>query len=640
LIEGEAMRVRVLFFVVLASLVAISTGARDCLASDGIKVSSPDGSAQFQVLLTEGRLECRATFKNKPVLESSPLRLSLDDVILTEGVELGNPDAYEVNETYPWRGIHSRAVNHCKGVRIPVKHVKSNTSYTLEARAFNDGVAFRYLVPANDKPRLPDEATTFVLPAGSTVWYHDLEGHYEGVHVKKDVDQIKAGEWVAPPMTFKLPDGGGYAAITEAALVHYAGMALQTEGQRCFGLRLGHSHPPSYPFRLRYGAEEAKRLSKPAAIDGAIVTPWRVVMIGPDLNALVNCDVVPNPCPPPDKKLFPQGMETDWIKPGRAVWRYLDGGKDTSLASMKELTKRAGELGFEHHVIEGFWTKWSEEELKDLVSYAKGQHVGIWLWKHSKSLRDPQARHDFLKRCHDLGVTGVKIDFFDHEAKEVIDLYESLLRETAEFKLLVNFHGANKPTGESRTWPNELTREAIKGMEASKLADRATHDATLPFTRLLAGPGDYTPVHFGERRRNTTWAHQVATGAIFGGPLLTYAAHPDNILANPCCEMVKNVPAVWDETVVLPPSEIGEVAVFARRSGNVWFLAILNGPTARTVRIPLSFLGKGDYRAQLVRDDPSNSAAVKLENVTLKSGASLAIDLREGGGFVGRFYKK
>jgi alpha-glucosidase len=483
---------------------------------------------------------------------------------------------------------------------------------------------------------VPDEATTFVLPAGCTVWYHDLEGHYEGVHVKKDVAVLKAGEWAAPPVTFKLPGGAGYAALTEAALVNYAGMALQADGRRGFAVRLGHAHPPSYPFRLRYGADEARRLSKPAAITGPITTPWRVLMVGGDLNALVNCDVVWGLCPPPDKRLFPEGINTAWVRPGRAVWKYLDAGQNT-LEGMKEFTRLAGELGFEHHILEGFWARWGDAEIKDLVDYARKRHVGIWVWKHSKSLRDPGARRAFLKRCHDLGIAGVKVDFFDHEAKEVIDLYQSLLREAAEQQLLVDFHGANKPTGEGRTWPNELTREAVKGMEASKLADRATHDVTLPFTRMLVGPAEYTPLHFGERRKNTTWAHQAATAAVFSAPLLTYAAHPAHILANPCADLIKAIPSHWDETVVLPPSEIGEVAVFARRSGKTWFLAVLNGPAARDIKVPLSFLGDGAYRAVLVRDSRDGPAAVRKESAVVKRGDTLAIDLREGGGFLARF---
>jgi alpha-glucosidase len=359
-------------------------------------------------------------------------------------------------------------------------------------------------------------------------------------------------------------------------------------------------------------------------------------MVGPDLNTLVNCDMVPNLCPPPDAKLFPKGLQTEWIKPGRAVWKYLDGGQNT-LEGMKEFCRLAGELGFEHNILEGFWSRWSDADLKDLVRYAKEHHVGIWLWKHSKSLRDPQARHDFFKHCHDLGITGVKIDFFDHEAKEVIDLYQSLLKEAAEYQLLVDFHGANKPTGESRTWPNELTREAVKGMESRKLADRATHDVTLPFTRLLAGPAEYTPLHFGDRRQNTTHAHQIASAAILSAPLLTYAAHPANILDHPGCALIKSIPSSWDETIVLSPSEIGVVAVFARRSGDTWFLAVMNGTAARSVTIPLSFLGRGTYRTLLVRDGKDDAAAVKVEETTKERGDSLAIDLRVGGGFIARF---
>jgi alpha-glucosidase len=230
---------------------------------------------------------------------------------------------------------------------------------------------------------------------------------------------------------------------------------------------------------------------------------------------------------------------------------------------------------------------------------------------------------------------GAKIDFFDHEHKEVVDLYEQLLREAAKHQILVNFHGANKPTGLERTWPNELVREGIRGMEASRLTNRAGHDATLPFTRFLAGHADYTPVHFGARRGNTTWAHQIATAVVFTAPLLTYGAHPTNILNNPAVEMIKSIPSVWDETIVLPQSEIGEVAVFARRSGKTWFLAAVNGPEPKTIRVPLSFLGRGERAALMVRDVPDNPAAVKIEET--KSGNTATIELAAGGGFIARY---
>jgi alpha-glucosidase len=232
----------------------------------------------------------------------------------------------------------------------------------------------------------------------------------------------------------------------------------------------------------------------------------------------------------------------------------------------------------------------------------------------------------------------VKVDFFDHEHKEVIDLYHTLLREGAENRILFDFHGANKPAGESRTWPNELVREAVRGMEASKMKERARHDTTLPFTRYVVGPAEYTPVHFGERRGDTTWAHQIASAAVFAAPLLTYGAHPQKMLDNPARDMIRSISSTWDETIVLPPSAIGELAVMARRKGNTWFLAAINGPTGRTVRVPLTFLGKGPRRALIVNDHPSDSAAVRVErDAPAKASDTLTLKLRPGGGFIARF---
>jgi len=307
------------------------------------------------------------------------------------------------------------------------------------------------------------------------------------------------------------------------------------------------------------------------------------------------------------------------------------------LEDMKEFSRLAGELGFEYHVLEGFWSRWSDQQIKELVDYSRKQGVGLWFWKHSNQLRSPETREAFFKRLNELGVVGAKIDFFDHEHKDIIDHYTALLKEAAKYKILVNFHGANKPTGESRTWPNELVREAVRGMEASRLKERARHDATLPFTRFLAGHADYTPVHFGTRRADTTWTHQIATAAVFTAPLLTYGAQPANILKNPGVEMMKSIPAVWDETIVLPVSEIGEIAAFARRNGQTWFLAILNGPAAKTIKIPLSFLGEGEYRVLLVRDNKNDAAALEVENTTLKRNDSLTVEMSAGGGFIARF---
>ena len=627
---------RIFCSFLLFSLFIIKVGA-----ADGISVSSPDGKIVFKVFLTGKQLSFSVKLNSRQIIEPSPAVFIIDGNAITSNLVLRKTEKYSVNETYPWNGLHSVAINKCNGAIIWISQSGAKENYILDLKAFNDAIAFRFIVPGNtNSMRKPDEATVFRLPKGSIVWYHDLYMHYEGVHVKKLVDTIPEGQWAAPPLTVKLPGNAGYASITEANLVNYAGMALQTDGKNGFFVRLGHSHPASYPYVLRYSKEDVERLSKIAEVKGNITTPWRVIMLGKDLNTLVNCDAVNNLCPPPDEALFPEGIKTEWIKPGRAVWKYLDGGGDGSLKTMKEFSRMAGELGFEYNVLEGFWSRWPDDSLKALVDYSNKLGVRIIVWKHSKELRDPVARKEFFQHLHDLGIAGIKIDFFDHEAKEVIDLYESIMREAAALKLSLIFHGANKPTGLARTWPNILIYEGVKGMEASKLLDRATHETTIPFTRMLAGPADYSVCHFGERRKNTTWVHQVATAAIYSAPVITYAANPANILSNPCLEMVKSIPSTWDETRVLPPSEIGELVIYAQRKGTTWFLSVMNGIQPKTVKIPLPFLGAGIYNTLILNDNPDNPASANVTTGTSKANDVLTVELGTGGGFMTRFILK
>ena len=597
-------------------------------------LTSPDRKIAFEVLgLFENRVRYRVLLNGALVVEASDLGISTGTAaVLTKSRSIYRVRSYSLRETFPTRGVHSLGENFCNGAEFSIV---ADESYSLEVRVFNDGIAFRYLVAGDNQPRVPREQTAFTIPSGSSVWFHDFQGHYEGVHTRKEISEVNGGAWAAPPLTFKLPGKNGYASITEAALISYPGMGLRANGEREFKVVLGDQLPVSYPFELRYKAD-IERLSRPPAIAGDIKSPWRVIMIGADLNSLVNADIIESVSSAPDKKLFPLGARTSWIKPGRAVWKYLDGGQNT-LDGMKEFSRLAGELGFEYNVVEGFWQRWPENQLRELVDYARQYKVGIWLWKHSRDLRTPYARRQFFELCNRVGAVGAKIDFFDHEAKEIIDLYQVLLREAAEHKIMVDFHGANKPAGESRTWPNELTREAIRGLEASRMTERSRHNTTLPFTRMLAGHADYTGMHFGERRRETSWPHQIASAAILTSPLLIYAAHPRNILDNPAREFIKTIPSTWDETIVLPQSEIGEVAAFARRNGSTWFLAIMNGPTARKFTVPLAFLRGGGRQATILKDVSEDAASVKIEQLRVNPNGSLEIDMRAGGGFVARF---
>jgi alpha-glucosidase len=630
------MKVRILYPLVLFCL--------SLPAAADVTVASPDGRVRFVLSSgAQGHLEYTVAFNSKNIIDPSPLGIVVDGVDLAGGAQIGKAEGYKINETYPWYGPHSTAVDNCNGVKVALTHPKTGTSYTLEIRAYDNGVAFRHLVPGQGA-RTPDEATVFRVPAGSVIAPQNYVSGYEGLYpwrtTNNTIEGMMDGEWTNPPFTFVLRDKSAYASITEGALVNYSGMVFQADANQALHARLGHSEPASFGFRSRYG-KDTERLSHPAAINGPITTPWRIVTIGADLNALVNCDIVHNVAAPPDPKLFPQGLHTDWIKPGRAVWSYLD-GMDSTPEGQKEMARLGSLMGFEYIVMENFWRSWSEAQLKDMVGYAREHGVKVFVWNIRSLLQDPKALQQTLEICDRVGIAGLKIDFFDHEHKEVIDLYEMLAKAAAQHKLMVDFHGANKPTGLERTYPNIVGIEGIRGMEF--FPPYAQHDVVLPFTRMLAGMGDYTPTHFGALIADTTWAHQVANAVILQSPLLVYVAHPQHMLENPSVDVLKSIPSHWDETVVLPVSEIRQVAAFARRSGNTWFLAITNGATARNVRIDLSsFLGQGapqqgrrpvPYLATLLRDT-GEPAALKVEHVTLSASDSLSVDLRSGGGFVG-----
>lgn len=618
--------------IYLIFLLAIIT-----LKPETIVVTDPGKNIGLTLSASEGVPVISATLGNHSLIDASPLEMSIDGISITEGVKIGKIERFKEKETYQVYGAHSIAVNNSNGIRVSLTHIKTGLKYFLEIKVFDTGLAYRFVVPGTEsQARIPDESSVFNLPSGSLVWYHNLRMHYEGEYIKKLVDTVPEGQWAAPPLTFKLPDNSGYGSITEANLTGYSGMALQSTGNKGFRLKIGHAHPVSYPYELRYSKEDIERVSRPAVINGTIVTPWRVVLAGKDLNSLINSDVISNLCPPPDKRLFPEGLFTSWIRPGRAVWRYLDGGGDNSLRNMMQFSKLAAELGFEYNILENFWSRWPDDSIRTLVDYSGKLGVDIIVWKHSKELRNSEERKEFLDRVAALGIAGLKIDFFDHEAKEVIDLYEALFKECAARKLVLVLHGANKPTGLQRTYPNVLIYEAVRGMEASRLTNRASHETVLPFTRMLAGGADYSVYHFGERRRNTTWTHQIATAAIFSAPLITYAANPFNILSNPGVEMIKSIPSIWDETIVLPPSEIGELALFARRKGNTWFIAAINGIQPKSLKIPLSFLGNGIYTTLILKDDPQNPASVTIEKGKTGKENFLNIDLCAGGGYMCR----
>jgi len=383
-----------------------------------------------------------------------------------------------------------------------------------------------------------------------------------------------------------------------------------------------------------------------------------VLMVAADLNALVNCDAVAALCPPPDAALFPKGIQTDYLKPGRCLWQwwaYDEPGMHWS--KQKSFVDQAAALNCQYYLVDDGWERpnqqWATEDktvwqrLKELCDHAAAKGVGIWVWRgwtfnekrHWPGLETPEKREEFFRRCSEVGVKGVKIDFMENESHDRLAFYEDCLRAAARHKVMVNFHGANKPAGEARTWPNEMTREGVRGLEHNKWsALPPAHYAMLPFTRYLAGHGDFTPTTFQPKfLKGTTVAQQLACAVIYTSSILCWADKPEIYRENPAADIIRSVPSVWDETRVLPGSKIGELAVFARRSGEDWYVGILNGGPARDYSLDLSFLGRGQFMADFFGDVPGAPGQFAIQRgVRVKAGMTRMVNLSAGGGFVAR----
>ncbi|HEY0307815.1 MAG TPA: glycoside hydrolase family 97 catalytic domain-containing protein [Acidobacteriaceae bacterium] len=600
-------------------------------SQQSVIVRGPGGGPEMQLRAAGSHVSYVVRRGSTIVVEPSALSLRTGSGSL-ENLRLGTPVRSTRTQSYAWYGVHAHATVTANEVTVPVLSATGATAFVCEIAAFRDGIAFRLILPGSAE-RVPNEVVSFKLASADTVWSFDptLDG-YEGVYHRSVNLLIKNATLAAPPVVAELPGRAGFVAITEASLGQYHGSVLKADGHGAFYIEPGYKVPADRSFRYFQGESEAVRLSAPVAMSGTITTPWQVIMVARTLNELVNNDMVSALSPPPDAKVFPEGITTDWIKPGRAIWNYLDGG-ERDIAGALAFSVMAGKLGFEYQVLEGQWMHWSEDELRDVVSRSRAEGVGIWLWKNRKDLPTPESREKFFAMCNRVGVVGVKVDFFDHESAETIALYRSILEEAARHHLMVNFHGADKPTGEQRTWPNELTREGIEGLEHTD-DPWPLNETTLPFTRLLAGPGDFTPVLLRGDLHGTTAANQIASAVIMTSPLLTYAGNPAMLLASPAVSVICAIPSTWDETVVLPSSRIGDLAIFARRKGSTWFVAGLSGDEKRLVQIRLSFLGKGGYRGVVVSGSTNGSHAVTVTTKSFRSKDIFSSMLNAGDGFV------
>jgi alpha-glucosidase len=576
-------------------------------------IKSPDGKIVASISAGE-HLSYTVNFHGKPVLGKSELGISVDGVDLGEHAALsGKPETSTVNERYATRGVHTEAVNHCNVAIVPL--ASGDTKWQLEVRVFDDGLGYRYRVPGSGTRRINGESSEWNVPVGSVLWHQDENNpSYESRFYSDIVGQLPKGLKLMAPATLKFPGDTGYGMMTEANLVSYSDMALQAAGES------------SFKALFHYDATGWDH-------EGEIVSPWRVTILAADLNTLVNSDLIKNLCP----AASPDLADAAWIKPGRSIWHWLTGGAP-KLEEQKSWVDGTKQMGYEYYLVDDGWRTWNGggdkawDALADLVSYAKSQNVAIWAWVNSQYVYKPEDRAAYFKRAKDIGIVGLKIDF-PHPANSVwVQWYDDTLRDAAAAGLMIDIHGAVKPTGRERLWRNEMTREAVSGREQGK--NPSVHDTALPFVRYVQGPADYTPTLLIPKRLDgSTFAHELAMPIVFTSPYLCMGDNPQHYLESDAADLLKALPSVWDETRVLPVSEIGQLAAFARRSKDSWFIGAINNTVPRRETISLSFLGTGEYKLVELADDPDrNDAFVRSERAVTRND-SLVMPLRKDGGY-------
>jgi alpha-glucosidase len=615
-----------------------------------------DANPSTQAAPEGGQLIYRVSFRDKVLLEPSRMRLYLKNrPPLGQNVRIVNTTSGQGDETYQLvAGKTSSARNHFNGLRVELEEGgASGRKLVIEARAYDDAIAFRYLIPEQPglgELRLEKEGTEFRLSKDPFIYalvLPNFRSMYESEFIKLSASSLSNQGGVASnvlvglPLLMEIP-GVAWAAITEADLRGSAAMYL--------------TNPSGGWTSHKFESRLAPHLDDPdTAVSGALPyqSGWRVLLVADEPGRLVESNVITS--------LNPGSAiaDTSWIKAGKASWDWWSGSLDPegksvyTTENMKYYVDFAAQSGFEYMLVDAGWavrgdiTKMNGRvDIPEVVRYAATKNVKVWIWLYYGDVaRQMQEAFPLYEQW---GVAGVKIDFVERDDQEGIDWYYRTAELAAKHHLMLDFHGATKPTGMERTWPNVLGYEAVGGMEQSKAGsrDNPEHQVTLPFTRMLAGPMDYTPGGFDNVTKEEfvsrmqapmvmgTRAHQLAMYVVYEAPFQMVSDHPGAYKNQPAFEFIKEVPATWDETRLLSGLP-GRHVTIARRHGSEWFVGSMTNWEPRSFDVPLSFLGNGRYQAEIYADAadadrfPKNVSIVRQQ---VDRSTRLKIQLAPGGG--------
>ena len=612
--------------IVLFALMSFAGAA----SAQTFRLASPDSRQEALLSVSEdnGRtsISYQTTFDGRPVILPSVLDLTIDNHIWERALaKKAEPVdswfdnlVYDSHETFSRDTVWHNRYGERSTVRdayngLTVHFVKKDASkyrLDIELRAYDEGIALRYILPMHPDAiyhRILAENTEFSFPEGTMAWYTQwAQAPYELLPLQDWPDECER------PLTLKLADDL-YAAGGEATQIDFP------RGK----LKLSQTKANTVVTALN---DNATDIVTPYAL------PWRVIMASERLGGLLeNNDIYLN------LNEASAIADESWIRPGKIM-------RETTLTTENSL--KCIDFCAAHNMdyILYDW-KWygpsfafnsdarevvAPIDMKKVVEYGKSKGIGVWVYVNQHALQK-QAEQIF-PLYKEWGLAGVKFGFVQFTSQHWADWVHRTVRLAAQNDLMVNIHDEYRPTGYSRTYPNLLTQEGIRGNEEFP---SATHNTVLPFTRMLCGAGDYTVCYFDPRIKNTH-AHQLTFPVLFYSPLQTLYWYdtPARIKEVPELEFFDNVPVVWDETRVVDDA-IGEHVVIARRSGEEWFAGAITNDEGRTLEVPTAFLEAGrDYVLRVYTDDPSSESPtkVKCSRYIVKGGQTLTFDLQPKGG--------
>ena len=628
-----------------------------------VTVKSPTGNLTIVFRLDpRGTPEWQVLRKGGLLLGWSSLGLTFrEGGPLTSGFTMLDSETRRHDETYTLViGKTKEARDHYLELQVRLQEsLPPRRHLDLLFRAYDDGAAFRYALPEQEALaafEIIKENTEFRFPTDMKAWAYQINtfrSSFEGRYLPTTLSAIPDTGLVYLPLTMQRKDGVTLS-ITEADLTDYAGMYLRGLPGRALQVVLA---------PLPDGGGVAVRGKTPFA------SPWRVLMVGEAPGRLIESTIILN-------LNAPSALDdVSWIKPGKGIFPWWPAffcdrpGVPSALGfeNQKYYIDFASENNFTYLELEPPWygpesdciehpekfdiTKPVPDlRLPELIEYGNKAGVRMFIWAHWQNV-DRQADTAF-PLFKSWGAAGVKIDFMNRDDQEMVRWYQMILKKAAAHRLMVLFHGAYKPTGTQRTYPNLVTLEGVLGNEQNKVIDWVTpqHTVTLPFTRMLAGPMDFTPGGFRNVTRREfapsmlrprvmgTRCHQLAMFVAYESPLTMVCDDPAAYRGDPGLAFLQQVPTSWDETRVIDGKN-GHLIIIARRRGADWYLGAMTDWTPRNVRIPLRFLGAGRYEAEIYQDGPDADRRA-VEVTILKKGvtadSTFSVRLAKGGGLAVR----